>query len=399
MTPAEAPCPAEAPHRAEDWEEAGFGLYLHWPFCQAKCPYCDFNSHVVGAVDEARWLRAFEAEIARTAAETGPRVLRSVFFGGGTPSLMSPALVDGVMRAVRAAWPVANDFEVTLEANPTSVEADRFRGYRDAGVDRVSLGVQALDDADLRRLGRRHDVAQALAAIETARRVFDRVSFDLIYARQHQTPTGWREELARALALGPDHLSLYQLTIEDGTAFGARHRAGGLAGLPDDDLGADLHDATQDLCEAAGLPAYEVSNHAAPGAECRHNLIYWRGGDWAGIGPGAHGRLTSNGVRWATETPLSPTDWLRAAEGGCGEAGRSEVPASERAEELLMMGLRLREGVDLRRHAALGGTPLPAEALTRLTELGLAVVDEGRLRVTDRGRPLLNAVLRTLLAG
>ncbi len=389
----------EASPPAEDWEAAGFGLYLHWPFCQSKCPYCDFNSHVAGAVDEARWLRAFEAEIARSAAETGPRVLTSVFLGGGTPSLMSPRLVAGVLGAARAAWRVAEGAEVTLEANPTSVEAGRFRGYRDAGVNRVSLGVQALDDADLRRLGRRHDVAQALAAVELARATFERVSFDLIYARQHQTAAAWREELARALAMGPDHLSLYQLTIEDGTAFGARHAAGRLPGLPDDDAGAALYEITQALCEAAGLPAYEVSNHARPGAESRHNLVYWRGGDWAGIGPGAHGRLTIDGRRWATEAEPRPEAWLAAVEAGSGERPRAEIDPEERGAEHLMMGLRLSEGVSMARHRAAGGAPPAAEALADLTGLGLIRVEGDRLRATERGRPVLDAVLRALLAG
>ena len=400
--PASEPPPAPSGSRervSREWRSAGFGLYLHWPFCQSKCPYCDFNSHVAGAVDEARWLRAFEAEIARTARETGPRALSSVFLGGGTPSLMSPDLVAGVLDAARAAWPSAGDAEVTLEANPTSVEAGRFRGYRDAGVNRVSLGVQALDDADLRGLGRRHDVAQALAAIATARATFERVSFDLIYARQHQTAAAWRGELARALAMGPDHLSLYQLTIEDGTAFGARHAAGRLPGLPDEDAGAALWEITQESCDAAGLPAYEVSNHARAGAESRHNLIYWRGGDWAGIGPGAHGRLTLEGRRWATEGEARPEAWLAAAEAGSGERPRAEIPAEEHGAELLMMGLRLSEGVSMARHEAAAGAPLPVEALAELTGLGLIRVEGDRLRATERGRPVLNAVLRALLAG
>ena len=389
----------EACGPAGEREVVGFGLYIHWPFCQSKCPYCDFNSHTVGAVDEGRWERAFEAEIARAAREIGPRALLSVFIGGGTPSLMSPELVAGVLGAARAAWPLAGDAEVTLEANPTSVEAGRFRGYRDAGVNRVSLGVQALDDADLRRLGRRHDVAQALTAVEVAREAFERVSFDLIYARQHQTAAAWRAELGRALAMGPDHLSLYQLTIEDGTAFGARHRAGRLPGLPDEDRGADLYEITQDLCDAAGLPAYEVSNHARPGAESRHNLLYWRGGDWAGIGPGAHGRLTLGGRRWATETEPRPDAWLAAVEAGSGERSRAEIPREEHGAELLMMGLRLSEGVSIARHEAAAGTPLPAEALAELTGLGLVSVQGDRLRATEKGRPVLNAVLRSLLGG
>ena len=387
---------ARAPSPARD-EEAGFAVYLHWPFCQSKCPYCDFNSHVAGAVDETRWRRAFEAEIARAAEETGPRTLRSIFLGGGTPSLMSAELVGSVLDAATSAWPAAPDLEVTLEANPTSVEAGRFRGYRDAGVNRVSLGVQALDDADLRRLGRRHDAAQALAAIVTARSTFERVSFDLIYARQHQTAEAWRAELSRALALNPDHLSLYQLTIEDGTAFGARHAADRLPGLPDDDLGADLYEITQEACEAGGLAAYEVSNHAAPGSESRHNLVYWRGGDWVGLGPGAHGRLTLGGRRWATEALRRPEGWLHAAMAGSGERCRTEVPQAERATEALMMGLRLSEGVSVRRQEALAGGPLDGAAMAELTMMGLVSVEGDRLRVTRAGRPLLDAILRRLL--
>ena len=348
-------------------------------------------------MDEARWLAAFRSEIARTAAETGPRPLASVFLGGGTPSLMSPELVAGVLDAARDAWPPAPGCEVTLEANPTSVEAGRFRGYREAGVGRVSLGVQALDDADLRRLGRRHDAAQALAAVALARETFERVSFDLIYARQHQTAAAWRAELARALAMGPDHLSLYQLTIEEGTAFGARRAAGRLPGLPDEDRGADLHEVTQALCEGAGLPAYEVSNHARPGAESRHNLLYWRAGDWAGIGPGAHGRLTLGGRRWATVAEPRPEAWLAAAARGSGEAPREAVPGPERAAEMLMMGLRLSEGVSMARHAALGGAPLPEGPLAELADLGLVRVEGDRLRATAAGRAVLNAVLRALL--
>jgi oxygen-independent coproporphyrinogen-3 oxidase len=308
----------------EDWRAGGFGLYLHWPFCQSKCPYCDFNSHVAASIDQRRWQRAYLAEIDRIGAETRGRVLNTVFFGGGTPSLMDPDIVAAVLDRVRATWTVANDWEVTLEANPGSVEAERFRAYREAGVNRLSMGVQALNDTDLRRLGRLHSLDEALGAFETARASFDRVSFDLIYARQDQTPDDWGRELDRALRMAVDHLSLYQLTIEDGTAFGARHAAGGLRGLPDDDRSVALYDMTQDRCAAAGMPAYEVSNHARPGAESRHNLIYWRGGDYAGIGPGAHGRLTLNGQRYATEAPRAPGAWLERVErDGCGEAPRT----------------------------------------------------------------------------
>jgi oxygen-independent coproporphyrinogen-3 oxidase len=311
---------------------------------------------------------------------------------------MPPDLVADLLDAIRTAWPLANDLEVTLEANPTSAEAGRFRAYAQAGVNRVSIGVQALDDGDLRRLGRLHSVAEALATVEMARDVFDRVSFDLIYARQDQTPAAWEAELRRALALGPDHLSLYQLTIEPGTAFGARHAAGGLKGLPDEDAAAEMYHLTQDLCADAGLPAYEVSNHARPGAEARHNLVYWRCGDWGGIGPGAHGRLTLGGTRWATETPLSPEGWLRQVETkGQGETPRRAVPSGEQSEEVLMMGLRLAEGVSMDRHARLSDHPLDHEKLARLAELGLVTVVGDRLTATAQGRAVLNGVLRELL--
>lgn len=382
----------------EDWQAGGFGLYLHWPFCAAKCPYCDFNSHVAARVDHGRWLAAFRHEIRRLAAETGPRVLSTVFWGGGTPSLMPPDLVAEVLAEVRAAWPMANDAEITLEANPTSAEAGRFRAYAEAGVNRVSIGVQAMDEGDLRRLGRLHTVADGLATVEMARGIFPRVSFDLIYARQDQTPAAWAAELRQALALGPDHLSLYQLTIEPGTAFGARHAAGGLKGLPDEDAAAEMFHLTQEICAAAGLGAYEVSNHARLGSESRHNLIYWRSGDWAGIGPGAHGRLTLGGTRWATETPLAPEGWLRQVETrGHGEGERRAVPEAEQAEELLLMGLRLAEGVDLARYSRLAGRELDPGAVARLAEMGLVETPPGRLVATPAGRAVLNWVLRELL--
>ena len=288
----------------------GFGLYVHWPFCQAKCPYCDFNSHVAATIDQTRWLDAYLSEIKRVSSEVSDRVLTSIFFGGGTPSLMPPDTVGRVIEAARAAWPRANDLEITLEANPTSAEAGRFRGFRDAGVNRVSVGLQSLRDEDLKRLGRLHSAAEGRSAFLLAREVFPRVSFDLIYARQFQTLADWRAELTEALTLAADHLSLYQLTIEPGTAFGDRFARGRLSGLIDDDLGAEMYDLTQELCMANGLPAYEVSNHASDMAQSRHNLIYWRGGDYAGIGPGAHGRLTLGGIRHATETELSPIGWL-----------------------------------------------------------------------------------------
>lgn len=383
---------------AEDWQEAGFGLYIHWPFCLAKCPYCDFNSHVVARIDMERWARAYVSEIRRLGAETGPRILNSVFFGGGTPSLMSPDLVNTILETVRTTWPCANDMEITLEANPTSVEADRFHGYRDAGVNRVSLGIQALNDGDLKRLGRMHSVAEARAAFDIARRCFDRVSFDLIYARQDQTLADWRAELREAHSMAVDHLSLYQLTIEPGTAFGDRLNRGGLRGLPDEDLGADMYAATQEICEDAGMPAYEVSNHARPGAESRHNLIYWRMGDYAGVGPGAHGRLTLNGTRWATETPLSPEEWLTRVETGePAELPRQALSREDQAAEYLLMGLRLVEGISISRLETLAGKPLNHNIINDLVESGLIGIAHGRLYATTTGRALLNGVIAALL--
>ncbi|CUH60585.1 radical SAM family heme chaperone HemW [Thalassobacter stenotrophicus] len=376
----------------------GFGLYLHWPFCQAKCPYCDFNSHVSANIDQARWQAAYLSELDRAAAETKNRVLETVFFGGGTPSLMDPSLVNAIIERIRQNWPMVNDPEISLEANPTSVEAGRFAGYRDAGVNRISMGIQALNDTDLRRLGRMHSVKDARAAFDTARNLFDRVSFDLIYARQNQTLQDWKAELTEALNMAIDHLSLYQLTIEDGTAFGARHAAGGLKGLPDDDTSADMYLLTQEITADAGLGSYEVSNHAREDAQSRHNLIYWRGGDYIGIGPGAHGRLTLNSQKFATETELSPLGWLLNVEKkGSGETLRDAVPSSEQALEYLMMSLRLSEGTDLIRYKNLGGK-LAQNAAQDLVQLGLIEIDETRLRATSQGRPVLNGLLRNLIA-
>lgn len=377
----------------------GFGLYVHWPFCQAKCPYCDFNSHVAATIDQTRWLDAYLSEIKRVSSEVPDRVLTSIFFGGGTPSLMPPDTVGRVIEAARAAWPSANDLEITLEANPTSAEAGRFRGFRDAGVNRVSVGLQSLRDEDLKRLGRLHSAAEGRSAFLLAREVFPRVSFDLIYARQFQTLADWRAELTEALTLAADHLSLYQLTIEPGTAFGDRFSRGRLSGLIDDDLGAEMYDLTQELCMANGLPAYEVSNHASDMAQSRHNLIYWRGGDYAGIGPGAHGRLTLGGIRHATETELSPIGWLdRLTRDGTGESQRSVLSLREQAEEYAMMALRLTEGLDRQRFSRMNGSDFKADTLLHLEELGMIAVTPTRIRATVEGRRLLNAVLRDLLA-
>ena len=322
-----------------------FGIYLHWPFCQSKCPYCDFNSHVAERVDQAQWATAFEVEIDRQARDIEPKLVSSIYFGGGTPSLMLPETVDRVLSAIRRHWSLRNDVEVTLEANPSSVEVARFEGYREAGVNRISMGFQAMNDADLRALGRLHTVKTALNALESARSVFNRVSFDLIYARQNQTLLDWRHELTAALDLRPSHLSLYQLTVEDGTAFAQRLAVGSLRGLPDEDLAVDLYNMTQDLCGAAGLPAYEVSNHAKPGQESLHNLIYWRGGDYLGIGPGAHGRLTKGGRRFATVAPRPPGAWLAQALGAAGATVQEELTSRDWAEERILMGLRTNEGI------------------------------------------------------
>ncbi|MBU9697860.1 radical SAM family heme chaperone HemW [Rhodobacteraceae bacterium HSP-20] len=381
----------------QDWEAGGFGLYIHWPFCQSKCPYCDFNSHVAAKIDQKRWRDAYLREIGRVGQETRGRVLQTVFFGGGTPSLMEPEVVAEVLEAVRATWPMVNDPEITLEANPGSVEAGRFRAFREAGVNRISMGVQALRDEDLRRLGRLHTVAEAKQAFDIARKTFDRVSFDLIYARQDQTLADWQAELREALSMAVDHLSMYQLTIEDGTAFGDRFARGRLGGLPDEDVQADMYAATQEICAAYGMPAYEVSNHARSGSESRHNLIYWRMGDYAGIGPGAHGRLTLGGRRWATVAPRAPGAWLAAVEGGAaGEDPREEVSREEQATEYLLMSMRLAEGLDIARHAALAGEPIPQARIEALEALGLVRVESGRLIASDAGRAVLNAVLRDL---
>ncbi|WP_299081170.1 radical SAM family heme chaperone HemW [uncultured Ruegeria sp.] len=382
---------------ADDWRNGGFGLYVHWPFCEAKCPYCDFNSHVSRNINQKQWLTSYLSELKRSAAETPDRVLNTIFFGGGTPSLMAPETVAAVLDEARALWRPSNDMEITLEANPGSVEASRFAAYRDAGVNRISMGVQALNDDDLRRLGRIHTVAEARAAFDIARNCFDRVSFDLIYARQHQTLDAWCSELTEALSMAVDHLSLYQLTIENGTAFGDRYAVGKLRGLPEDDSAADMYLATQDICEAHGLPAYEVSNHARAGAESQHNLIYWRYGDYVGIGPGAHGRITLDDRKFATETYLSPIGWLTASASGSGEKERSVLSSQDQANEYLMMCMRLSEGLYIDRFEQLSGDSLSASKIDELSEMGMIKHQDGRLIATKDGRALLNAVIRELL--
>ena len=384
----------------QDSDAPQFGVYIHWPFCLSKCPYCDFNSHVRrAAIDEGRFVRAFKAEIATTAARTPGRTVSTIFFGGGTPSLMQPATVGAILDAIAGHWRVAENVEITLEANPTSVEATRFRGYRSAGVNRVSLGVQALDDRVLKELGRLHTAHEAVAAVGIARSVFARYSFDLIYARPQQTAAEWGRELKEALRQAGEHLSLYQLTIEPETPFAALHAAGKLH-VPDDDTARALYDTTQEICAAHGLPAYEISNHARPGAECRHNLVYWRMHDYAGIGPGAHGRLDIDGDRHATATEKRPESWLtRVEQDGHGLVTDEVLTREETADEFLLMGLRLAEGIDPQRFAAVAGRELDAARIAALREYGLVeTTPAGRLRVSLPGFPVLDAVVADLAA-
>ena len=381
-------------------DDPGFGVYVHWPFCAAKCPYCDFNSHVRHSPpDQARFAEAFAREIAATAERAPGRTVTSIFLGGGTPSLMEPKTVAAVLDAVAKHWTVAPNAEITMEANPSSVEAERFRGYRAAGVNRVSLGVQALNDRDLRFLGRLHNVAEAKRAIDLARATFPRLSFDLIYARPNQTPDAWAAELKEALALAADHLSLYQLTIEEGTPFFALARAGKLK-IPDDDTAADLYAVTQDVTAAAGLPAYEISNHAVPGAESRHNLTYWRYGEYAGIGPGAHGRLKLGNGRHATATEKVPEAWLDKVEmWGDGVVVDDVLSTEEEGDEMLLMGLRLAEGIDLARYRALAGRSLDDARLADLLAHGMVERMAGtRVRATRAGFFVLDAVVADLAA-
>ncbi|HSF96945.1 MAG TPA: radical SAM family heme chaperone HemW [Thermohalobaculum sp.] len=382
-----------------DWRAAGFGLYVHWPFCLAKCPYCDFNSHVARQVDHAAWCGALIDEMRHMRRLTGPRRLDTVFFGGGTPSLMEPATVAALIDQADALWGLAPGAEISLEANPTSAEAEKFRAYAGAGVNRLSMGVQALNDADLKALGRMHSVAEAEAAFDIARAAFQRVSFDLIYARMGQTVAQWEAELARALGMAVDHFSLYQLTIEPGTRFGELYDLGKLK-VPADEAAAEMYELTQAMTADAGLPAYEVSNHARPGAESRHNLIYWRYGDYAGIGPGAHGRVTlADGRRVATVTDRMPDDWLRCvAAGGHGMVEETPVAPADQATEYMLMAMRLAEGADLARHAALAEAAVDPARIAPLEAGGLVRLQGGRLAATPRGRIVLNRVLAELLA-
>ena len=381
---------------SNDWRHGGFGLYIHWPFCEAKCPYCDFNSYVSPTVNTDVWETALISELDRHAELTQGRVLNSIFFGGGTPSLMPPTLVKRLIARALEKWTPANNIEITLEANPSSVEAARFEGFRAAGVNRVSMGIQSLNSTDLKRLGRLHSVDEALIALKIAKLNFDRVSFDLIYARQNQSLARWQSELSEAIALSDGHLSLYQLTIEPGTAFGYRAKAGNLRGLPCEDLSADMFDLTNEVCEAAGLNAYEISNFSSSGMESIHNMIYWRGGDYIGIGPGAHGRLTTNSKRVATQTALAPTAWLDLVSLKSNGTVKSETLSNtDHANELIMMGLRMREGISRSRVEAVSGKAI--QVPEHLFELGFIETSNDWVRATKKGRPLLNQLIQSLM--
>jgi putative oxygen-independent coproporphyrinogen III oxidase len=382
------------------------GVYIHWPFCKSKCPYCDFNSHVREGIEQARWRKALLTELEYAAREAPGRRVETMFFGGGTPSLMEPATVGALIERTKALWDAAPDIEITLEANPTSVEAGRFAALAEAGVNRVSLGVQALDPAALRFLGREHSVDEALEALAVAKKTFARHSFDLIYARPGQTPESWAAELERALALAGEHLSLYQLTIERGTRFYADHARGAFT-LPGEEAAAEMFELTQARLAEAGLPAYEISNHARPGAACRHNLIYWRYQDYVGVGPGAHGRFTAQlpggDAKRATRRISGPEGWLAAVErDGHGTQETTDVSGRDRVEEALMMGLRLSDGIERAKFASVAGSdPVAAlgeQKLAPLVEAGFLEVDATHLKATPAGRQRLNAVLERLVA-
>jgi len=378
--------------------EEAFGIYVHWPFCKAKCPYCDFNSHVRHQpVDAMAFARALATELEWFAAARAPgRTVTSIFFGGGTPSLMPPAAVGHVLETIGHLWTVSPDAEISLEANPTSIEAKNFQGYRAAGVNRVSVGVQALNDADLQALGRRHSASEAVAAFRLAGKIFPRASFDLIYARPRQTAAEWRHELTEALSYQQGHMSLYQLTVEPGTVFADLHARGALAVPPEDDA-ADLYDVTQEITEKAGLAAYEVSNHAAFGHESRHNLLYWRYGEYAGIGPGAHSRLGEGENRRALIGEKHPETWRDLVMTyGHGVIEDAAVAKADQANEYLLMGLRISEGIDLPRYEAFAGSSIDARKIASLESMGLVSLENSRLRATPAGRRVLNTLIREL---
>ena len=382
----------------DDWENGGFGIYIHWPFCAAKCPYCDFNSHVRKSVDQSRWLSAIRLELKNNAIRTKGRTVNTIFFGGGTPSLMEPETVAGIIKEISKLWVLALDIEISLEANPTSVEAQKFSDFRKAGINRISMGIQSLRNDDLKALGRMHSVNEARKAFEIAKDNFERVSFDLIYARQGQSKFDWEIELKEASSMAVDHLSLYQLTIEDGTRFGDLYERGNLKGMPNDSLAADMYDITQEVTLQNDMPAYEISNHAIEGAESRHNLIYWRYGDYIGVGPGAHGRISENGNKIATTTIENPENWLRGVElNGTSTIDDEVINHIDQASEYLMMSLRLIEGVDMERYKKISGVALDNKLIDKNIENGLITVINNNLIATQRGRIILNTLIKDLL--
>tara|TARA_Y100000389_G_scaffold187312_1_gene208599 strand:- start:479 stop:1633 length:1155 start_codon:yes stop_codon:yes gene_type:complete len=382
----------------DDWENGGFGIYIHWPFCAAKCPYCDFNSHVRTSVDQSRWLSAIRLELKNNAIRTKGRTVNTIFFGGGTPSLMEPETVAGIIKEIAKLWVLALDIEISLEANPTSVEAQKFSNFRKAGINRISMGIQSLRNDDLKALGRMHSVNEARKAFDIAKDNFKRVSFDLIYARQGQSKFNWENELKEASSMAVDHLSLYQLTIEDGTRFGDLYERGNLKGMPNDSLAADMYDITQEITLQNDMPAYEISNHAIEGAESRHNLIYWRYGDYIGVGPGAHGRISENGNKIATTTIENPENWLRGVElNGTSTIDDEVINHIDQASEYLMMSLRLIEGVDMERYKKISGVALDNKLIDKNIENGLIKVINNNLIATQRGRIILNTLIKDLL--
>ncbi|MDB4008241.1 radical SAM family heme chaperone HemW [Amylibacter sp.] len=382
----------------DDWENGGFGIYIHWPFCAAKCPYCDFNSHVRKSVDQSRWLSAIRLELKNNAIRTKGRTVNTIFFGGGTPSLMEPETVAGIIKEIAKLWVLALDIEISLEANPTSVEAQKFSDFRKAGINRISMGIQSLRNDDLKALGRMHSVNEARKAFDIAKDNFERVSFDLIYARQGQSKFDWEIELKEASSMAVDHLSLYQLTIEDGTRFGDLYERGNLKGMPNDSLAADMYDITQEVTLQNDMPVYEISNHAIEGAESRHNLIYWRYGDYIGVGPGAHGRISENGNKIATTTIENPENWLRGVElNGTSTIDDEVINHIDQASEYLMMSLRLIEGVDMERYKKISGVALDNKLIDKNIENGLITVINNNLIATQRGRIILNTLIKDLL--
>ncbi|MDA8894725.1 radical SAM family heme chaperone HemW [Amylibacter sp.] len=382
----------------DDWENGGFGIYIHWPFCAAKCPYCDFNSHVRKSVDQSRWLSAIRLELKNNAIRTKGRTVNTIFFGGGTPSLMEPETVAGIIKEIAKLWVLALDIEISLEANPTSVEAQKFSDFRKAGINRISMGIQSLRNDDLKALGRMHSVNEARKAFDIAKDNFERVSLDLIYARQGQSKFDWEIELKEASSMAVDHLSLYQLTIEDGTRFGDLYERGNLKGMPNDSLAADMYDITQEVTLQNDMPAYEISNHAIEGAESRHNLIYWRYGDYIGVGPGAHGRISENGNKIATTTIENPENWLRGVElNGTSTIDDEVINHIDQASEYLMMSLRLIEGVDMERYKKISGVALDNKLIDKNIENGLITVINNNLIATQRGRIILNTLIKDLL--